>query len=180
VPSARRDNGGTIRVVFRERSTACRTVSTPGSPDQISPGDGELRNGANTGPTTRTRSRPATRRLPVAIHSFHSFIHSASQQFPQVLGVTDALTVDNTAASRCIDGQPRATLSEIACRANYPSWPSGPLSVRALGSQRDLKNPRESTWRGAPPRPPPRPRYPLASVAEFSKRHAKGLRSRTR
>jgi hypothetical protein len=38
-PSARRDSGGTIRVAVRARSTECRTGSTPGSPDQRSPGD---------------------------------------------------------------------------------------------------------------------------------------------
>ena len=52
VPLAPRGNGGTTRVDGRARSTACRTGSTPGSPDQRSPGDdaglesGRLRSGA--------------------------------------------------------------------------------------------------------------------------------------
>jgi hypothetical protein len=88
-PSARRDSGGTIRVAVRARSTECRTGSTPGSPDQPNLGDDAGRR--NTGPLPAWTAnqpamsemgalavRPQHEQLPMAIHSFHRFIHSNS------------------------------------------------------------------------------------------------------
>ena len=56
-PSARRDSGGTTRVAVRARSTECRTGSTPGSPDQPSPGDDAGRCDAARRAQVRSQSR---------------------------------------------------------------------------------------------------------------------------
>ena len=57
-PSARRDSGDTIRVAVRAHSTECRTASTPGSPDQRSPGDGAAPERRESEPPPAIRPSP--------------------------------------------------------------------------------------------------------------------------
>jgi hypothetical protein len=119
-PSAPRDNGGTIHVAVRGHSTGCRTVNTPGSPDQPSPGDDR---GHATWMGHLQGCVCAQARNRIATQS-----HRAYPQFPQpypqrVTASTQALsgsrsiTVDNTMLSSHTDRQPGVDSSEwVAAR----------------------------------------------------------------
>ena len=124
VPSARHDNAGTTRGDVRARSTECRIGSTPGSPDQRSPGDDadhqtrppqqrrSLRFSASAGHPATPRRYEGRNGRPIprirtcyrrhsyfrAIHSFHRFIHMALGVHTQSISnlpLTLAPIVDN-------------------------------------------------------------------------------------
>ena len=107
VPSAHRDSADTIRVGVRGHSTECRIASTPGSPDQPSPGDHGGHGNA------------------MATHAYPQFPQpyphraAASTQAPSA---SRALTVDNTTLSSHTDRQPDVESSE---------W----LAARRLGGE---------------------------------------------
>ena len=85
-PSARRGSGGTTRVAVRARSTECRTGSTPGSPDQRSPGD------------VGTRDQRGARRDPPATRTIAHGYPQFPQVYPQRYVGTHA---SNTASTGC-------------------------------------------------------------------------------